>query len=44
MIQDILAIYDHGVFRHLQPIALPEGTTVHLSIGQETPAELSARL
>lgn len=35
MIQDIVAIYDHGIFRPLQPIELPEGTKVHLSIDQQ---------
>lgn len=39
MIQDIVAIYDHGIFRPLQPIALPEGTKVHLSIDQQAGAD-----
>jgi predicted DNA-binding antitoxin AbrB/MazE fold protein len=39
MIQHIVAIYDHGIFRPLQPIALPEGMKVHLSIDQQSGAD-----
>jgi predicted DNA-binding antitoxin AbrB/MazE fold protein len=28
------AIYDHGVFRPIQPLALPEGTRVQLRVEQ----------
>jgi predicted DNA-binding antitoxin AbrB/MazE fold protein len=44
MIHDIDAIYDQGVFRPVQPVALPEGTPVHLRVeehdaGDETGAK-----
>jgi predicted DNA-binding antitoxin AbrB/MazE fold protein len=35
MIHDVDAIYDQGVFRPLEPLALPEGARVHLRIEQE---------
>ena len=30
--ESILAVYEHGVLRPLQPLALPEHTRVHLQI------------
>jgi predicted DNA-binding antitoxin AbrB/MazE fold protein len=36
MIHDIDAIYDHGVFRPLQRLAMPDGTRVHLRIEETT--------
>ena len=36
MIHNIEAIYDHGVFRPTQPLALPEGARVHLRVGEDT--------
>jgi predicted DNA-binding antitoxin AbrB/MazE fold protein len=35
MIHNIDAIDDHGVFRPVQPLALPEGTPVHLRVEEE---------
>jgi predicted DNA-binding antitoxin AbrB/MazE fold protein len=31
---DVDAIFDHGVFRPLEPLALPEGLYVHLQVQQ----------
>jgi len=39
MIHNIDAIYDHGVFRPVQPVVLPEGTRVQLRVEEETEAE-----
>ena len=35
MIHDFDAIYDHGVFRPLEPLLLPEGARVHLHVEAE---------
>jgi predicted DNA-binding antitoxin AbrB/MazE fold protein len=35
MLHDIEAIYDHGVFRPIGPVAVPEGTRVSLRIEEE---------
>ena len=35
MTHDVDAIYDHGVFRPLEPLVLPEGVRVHLRIEEE---------
>lgn len=35
MPHDVDAIYDHGVFRPLEPLVLPEGVRVHLHIEVE---------
>ena len=35
MTHDVDAIYDHGVFRPLEPLVLPDGVRVHLRIEQE---------
>ncbi|MCI0381240.1 MAG: antitoxin family protein [Gemmataceae bacterium] len=35
MTHDIDAIYDHGVFRPIQPLVLPDGARVHLRIEEE---------
>jgi predicted DNA-binding antitoxin AbrB/MazE fold protein len=32
MTHDVDAVYDHGVFRPLEPLVLPEGARVHLRI------------
>jgi predicted DNA-binding antitoxin AbrB/MazE fold protein len=44
MPHDIEAIYDHGVFRPVNPLAVPEGARVHLRVEEENgrPAEVSA--
>jgi predicted DNA-binding antitoxin AbrB/MazE fold protein len=36
MTHDIDAIYDHGVFRPIQPLAMPEGARVRLRVEQGT--------
>jgi predicted DNA-binding antitoxin AbrB/MazE fold protein len=43
MIHNIDAIYDHGVFRPIKPLELPEGALVHLRVEQEngSPAKSS---
>jgi predicted DNA-binding antitoxin AbrB/MazE fold protein len=35
----IEAIYEHGVFRPLRPVTLPENSRVHLQIVNGSPAE-----
>jgi predicted DNA-binding antitoxin AbrB/MazE fold protein len=35
MIHNIDAIYDHGVFRPVEPLTLPEGARVHLRVEEE---------
>lgn len=35
MVRHVDAIFTHGAFRPLQPLALPEGTRVHLSVVEE---------
>jgi predicted DNA-binding antitoxin AbrB/MazE fold protein len=35
MVHNIDAIYDHGVFRPVEPVALPEGARVHLRVEQQ---------
>ena len=42
MIHNIDAIYDHGVFRPIEPLALPEGVRVHLRVEEDNGAEQSA--
>ena len=42
MVHNINAIYDHGVFRPMEPLVLPEGTCVRLRIEEENGAEESA--
>jgi predicted DNA-binding antitoxin AbrB/MazE fold protein len=42
MIQ-IDAIYDHGVFRPTEPLALPDGTRVHLRVEEENGTSAEAR-
>lgn len=46
MTHDVDAIYDHGVFRPLEPLGLPDGARVHLRIEEETSdqASLGARV
>jgi predicted DNA-binding antitoxin AbrB/MazE fold protein len=35
MVHNVDAIYDHGVFRPIEPLALPEGARVHLRVEEE---------
>jgi len=39
MVHNIDAIYDHGVFRPLAPLALPQGARVHLRVEEENGRE-----
>ena len=36
MVRHIDAIFSQGAFRPLEPLALPEGTRVHLSVEEDT--------
>ena len=36
MVRHIDAIFSQGAFRPVEPLALPEGTRVHLSVEEET--------
>ena len=38
MVRHVDAIFSQGAFRPLEPLALPEGTRVHLSVEEETHA------
>lgn len=38
MVRHVDAIFSNGAFRPLEPLALPEGTRVHLSVEEETDA------
>jgi predicted DNA-binding antitoxin AbrB/MazE fold protein len=39
----IEAVYENGVFRPLEPVTLPEGKRVHVTVPEET-AEIQRRL
>ena len=36
MVRIVDAIFSHGAFRPVEPVALPEGTRVHLRVEAET--------
>jgi predicted DNA-binding antitoxin AbrB/MazE fold protein len=38
MVRHVDAVFSQGAFRPLEPLALPEGTRVHLSVEEETSA------
>ena len=38
MVRHVDAIFSQGAFRPLEPLVLPEGTRVHLSVEEETNA------
>ena len=38
MVRQVDAIFSQGAFRPLEPLALPEGTRVHLSVEEQTTA------
>ena len=38
MVRQVAAIFTQGAFRPIEPLALPEGTRVHLSVEEETSA------
>lgn len=42
MIHNIDAIYDHGVIRPVEPLALPNGARVHLRVEEENGASATA--
>jgi predicted DNA-binding antitoxin AbrB/MazE fold protein len=37
MVRHIDAVFSQGAFRPLEPLALPEGTRVHLSVEERRP-------
>ena len=39
MVRHVDAIFSQGAFRPLKPLALPEGTRVHLSVEEEAGAK-----
>jgi predicted DNA-binding antitoxin AbrB/MazE fold protein len=39
MVRRVDAIFSQGAFRPLEPLTLPEGTRVHLSVEEETVAK-----
>jgi len=39
MVRQVDAIFSQGAFRPLEPLAMPEGTRVHLSVEEETGAD-----
>ena len=39
MVRHVDAIFSQGAFRPLEPLALPEGTRIHLSVQEETDAK-----
>jgi len=41
VVHNIEAIYDHGVFRPVGPVAFPEGTRVQLRVDEEHGAQAS---
>lgn len=44
MTYDIDAIYNNGVFRPLEPVAIPEGVRVHLRVDERTATDPPAKL
>jgi predicted DNA-binding antitoxin AbrB/MazE fold protein len=46
MVRHVEAIFSQGAFRPLEPLTLPEGTRVHLSVEEESagPAPRVARI
>ena len=38
MVRHVDAIFSKGAFRPVEPLALPEGTRVHLSVEEQTSA------
>jgi predicted DNA-binding antitoxin AbrB/MazE fold protein len=36
MVRQVDAIFSHGAFQPLEPLAMPEGTRVHLSVEEDT--------
>jgi predicted DNA-binding antitoxin AbrB/MazE fold protein len=41
MIRQIDAIFSGGAFRPIEPLAIPEGTRVHLSVEEEVPTAVA---
>ena len=44
MVRHVDAIFSQGAFRPVEPLALPEGTRVHLSVEEETSANADRRV
>lgn len=40
MSYDVEAIFDHGVFKPTEPLALPEGTRVRLQVEEQSGVEI----
>jgi len=43
MVRQLDAIFSQGTFRPLEPLSLPEGTRVHLSVEEAADASPAAR-
>ena len=39
MVRHVDAVFSHGAFRPLEPLSLPEGTRVHLSVEEQRLAD-----
>jgi predicted DNA-binding antitoxin AbrB/MazE fold protein len=44
MVRRIDAIFTQGTFRPIEPLTLPEGTRVHLSVEEDAPAAQPTRI
>jgi predicted DNA-binding antitoxin AbrB/MazE fold protein len=44
MVRRVDAIFSQGAFRPLEPLSLPEGTRVHLSVEEESAASPAPRV
>ena len=44
MVRHVDAIFSQGAFRPLEPLTLPEGTRVHLSVEDETNAASARKI
>lgn len=44
MVRQVDAIFSQGAFRPLEPLAMPEGTRVHLSVEEEAGAAAARRV
>jgi len=44
MVSHVDAIFSQGSFRPLEPVALPEGTRVHLSVEEDAKAPQIAKI
>jgi predicted DNA-binding antitoxin AbrB/MazE fold protein len=42
MSYDVEAIFDHGVFKPMEPLALPEGTRVRLQVEEQNGSNIAS--